>query len=102
MARTSVTGTSVGGTAHTTAAGGTPRIPPPAATDKSVAVAAYRRGGRVTFPRLPAGARPYSAAERADGVRSRVYDGTATSRLPHDLGHLVVERETGDHEGFWG
>jgi hypothetical protein len=40
--------------------------------------------------------------ERPDGVRYRVYNGTATSRLPHDLGHLVVERETGDHGGFWG
>jgi hypothetical protein len=57
---------------------------------------------RVTFPRLPDGARSYSVVERPDGVRYRVSDGTATSRLPHDLGHLVVERETGDHEGFWG
>jgi hypothetical protein len=40
--------------------------------------------------------------ERPDGVRYRVRDGTATSRLPHDLGHLVVERATGDHGGFWG
>jgi hypothetical protein len=56
----------------------------------------------VTFPRLPDGSRSYSVVERPDGVRYRVYDGTATSRLPHDLGHLVVERETGDHEGFWG
>jgi len=57
---------------------------------------------RVTFPRLADGARSYSVVERPDGVRYRVYDGTATSRLPHDLGHLVVEREAGDHEGFWG
>ena len=56
----------------------------------------------MTFPRLPDGSRSYSVVERSDGVRYRVYDGTATSRLPHDLGHLVVERETGDHEGFWG
>src|SRR3954454_15647721 len=102
MARTTVTGTSVGGTAHTTGAGRTPRTPPPAATDKSVAVAAYRGEVRVTFPRLPDGARSYSVVERPDGVRYRVFDGTATSRLPHDLGHLVVEREAGDHAGFWG
>ena len=70
--------------------------------DKSVAAAAYRRDVRITFPRLPDGSRSYSVVERSDGVRYRVNDGTATSRLPHDLGHLVVERETGDHEGFWG
>ena len=40
--------------------------------------------------------------ERSDSIRYRVYDGTATSTLPHDLGHLIVERETGDHGGFWG
>ncbi len=56
----------------------------------------------MTFPRLEDGARSYSIVERSDGVRYRVYDGTATSRLPHDLGHLIVERETGDHGGFWG
>ena len=56
----------------------------------------------MTFPRLPDGLRSFSVAERRDGVRYRVSDGTATSRLPHDLGHLVVERTTGDHGGFWG
>ena len=56
----------------------------------------------MTFLRLSDGARSYSVVERRDGVRYRVYDGTATSRLPHDLGHLIVERETGDHGGFWG
>ena len=56
----------------------------------------------MTFPRLQDGARSYSVVERSDGVRYRVYDGTATSTLPHDLGHLIVERETGDHGGFWG
>lgn len=56
----------------------------------------------MTFPRLEDGARSYSIVERSDGVRYRVYDGTATSTLPHDLGHLVVERETDDHGGFWG
>lgn len=56
----------------------------------------------MTFPRLPDGSRSYSVAERRDGVRYRVFDGTATSRLPHDLAHLVVERTTRDHGGFWG
>ena len=56
----------------------------------------------MTFPRLSDGARSYSIVERSDGVRYRVYDGTAASTLPHDLGHLIVERETGDHGGFWG
>jgi hypothetical protein len=51
---------------------------------------------------LPDGARSYSVVERRDGVRYRVFDRTASSRLPHDLGHLVVERATGDHGGFWG
>ena len=91
--------------------GGTPDRPPspPAAAafpvlaaSKPVAAATYRRGVRVTFPRLTDGTRTYSVVERGDGVRYRVYDGTATSRLPHDLGHLIVERETGDHGGFWG
>ena len=56
----------------------------------------------MTFPRLTDGSRSYSVVERPDGVRYRVFDGTATSRLPHDLGHLVVERAIGDHGGFWG
>jgi hypothetical protein len=45
-----------------------------------------------------------------DGVHVTRRDGTATSwdfpsygdRLPHDLCHLVVERELGLAEGFWG
>ena len=56
----------------------------------------------MTFPRLEDGARSYSVVERSDGVRYRVFDGTATSTLPHDLGHLIVERETDHHGGFWG
>lgn len=75
---------------------------PPVESDKPVATTSYRRGVRVTFPRLADGCRSYSVVERSDGVRYRVFDGTATARLPHDLGHLVVERETGDHGGFWG
>ena len=77
-------------------------LPGGLAAGKLVAAATYRRGMRVTFPRLTDGTRTYSIVERGDGVRYRVYDGTATSRLPHDLGHLIVERETGDHGGFWG
>lgn len=57
---------------------------------------------QVTFPRLADGARAYSIIERADGVSYRVYEGVAGSTLPHDLVHLVVERETGDDGGFWG
>jgi len=85
-----------------------PRRRPPGAplplveSDKPVATTSYRRGVRVTFPRLADGSRSYSVVERSDGVRYRVFGGTATARLPHDLGHLVVERETGDHGGFWG
>ena len=56
----------------------------------------------MTFPRLADGSPVLQRRRAAGRVRYRVYDGTATSRLPHDLGHLIVERETGDHGGFWG
>ena len=92
------------GTAGVTSRGGGLPVPPfrLVESDKPVATTSYRRGVRVTFPRLADGSRSYSVVERSDGVRYRVFGGTATARLPHDLGHLVVERETGDHGGFWG
>lgn len=59
---------------------------------------------RVTFPRLPDHQRAYALVERDDGVRYRLYGGTDPfpgSRLPHDLRHLIVERELGITDGLW-
>jgi hypothetical protein len=59
---------------------------------------------RVTFPRLPDHQRAYALVERDDGVRYRLYGGTDPfpgSRLPHDLRHLIVERELGLTDGLW-
>jgi hypothetical protein len=57
---------------------------------------------RVTFPRLPDHERGYALVERDDGVVYRLYGGTAGRRLPHDVMHLVVERELGIRDGIWG
>ena len=57
---------------------------------------------RVTFPRLPDHERAYALVERDDGVVYRLYGGTAGPRLPHDIMHLVVERELRIQDGIWG
>ncbi len=57
---------------------------------------------RVTFPRLPDHQRAYSLVERDDGVVYRRYGGMASPRLPHDIMHLVVERELRIPDGIWG
>ena len=57
---------------------------------------------RVTFPRLPNQQRAYALVERDDGVVYRLYGGTAGPRLPHDIMHLVVERELRIRDGIWG
>ena len=57
---------------------------------------------RVTFPRLPDHTRAYALIERDDGVVYQLYGGTAGSRLPHDILHLVVERELRIGDGIWG
>jgi hypothetical protein len=57
---------------------------------------------RVTFPRLPDHERAYALVERDDGVVYRLYGGPAGSRLPHDIMHLVVERELRIRDGIWG
>ena len=57
---------------------------------------------RVTFPRLPDHQRAYALVERDDGVVYRLYGGTAGPRLPHDIMHLVVERELRIRDGIWG
>jgi ribosomal-protein-serine acetyltransferase len=57
---------------------------------------------RVTFPRLPDHAPGYALIERDDGAVYQLYGGTAGSRLPHDILHLVVERELHIGDGIWG
>ena len=56
---------------------------------------------RVTFPRLPDHERAWALVERDDGVVYRLYGGTAGPRLPHDIMHLVAERELGISGGIW-
>jgi hypothetical protein len=57
---------------------------------------------RVTFPRLPDHQRGYALVERDDGVVYRLDGGMAGPRLPHDIMHLVVERELRIGDGIWG
>ena len=57
---------------------------------------------RVRFPRLPDHQRAYALVERDDGMVHRLYGGMAGSRLPHDIMHLVVERELRIRDGIWG
>jgi hypothetical protein len=56
---------------------------------------------RVTFPRLPDHERAYALVERDDGVVYRLYGGLAGPRLPHDIMHLVAERELRIRDGIW-
>jgi len=56
---------------------------------------------RVTFPRLPDHERAWALVERDDGVVYRLYGSTAGPRLPHDIMHLVVERELRIKDGIW-
>jgi hypothetical protein len=56
---------------------------------------------RVTFPRLPDRERAWALVERDDGVVYRLYGGTAGPRLPHDITHLVAERELRIKDGIW-
>jgi hypothetical protein len=58
---------------------------------------------RITFRRFPGHTAAYSVIERDDGVVYRMKEFTAPgSRLPHDLRHLIVERELAIADGFWG
>ncbi len=54
------------------------------------------------FPRLPDHQRAYALVEQDDGVVYRLYGGMAGPRLPHDVMHLVVERELHIADGIWG
>jgi hypothetical protein len=56
---------------------------------------------RVTFPRLSDCQYAYALVERDDGVRYRLYGGTAGPQLPHDVRHLIAERELGIADGVW-
>ena len=56
---------------------------------------------RVTFPRLPDHELAWALVERDDGVVYRLYGSTAGPRLPHDIMHLVVERELRIKDGIW-
>ena len=58
---------------------------------------------RITFRRFPGHAAAYSVIERDDGVVYRMKEFTSPgSRLPHDLRHLIVERELAIADGLWG
>jgi hypothetical protein len=58
---------------------------------------------RITFRRFPSGVDSYSEIERNDGAVFRMAEFTrGGARLPHDLRHLVVERELGITDGIWG
>jgi hypothetical protein len=58
---------------------------------------------RVTFPRPAEHQRGYAIVERDDGVVYRM-DGftTTTTELPHDIRHLIVERELRVSDGIFG
>lgn len=58
---------------------------------------------RVTFPRLADRQKAYSVIERDDGVvYSMASFTTMGSELPHDIRHLIVERELRISDGIWG
>jgi hypothetical protein len=58
---------------------------------------------RITFRRFPDHAAAYSVIERDDGVVYHMREFTrAGTGLPHDLRHLVAERELGIADGIWG
>jgi hypothetical protein len=58
---------------------------------------------RVTFPRLADHQRGYAVVERDDGVVYRMDGFTVMgSDLPHDVRHLIVERELRISDGIFG
>src|ERR1700753_3421936 len=58
---------------------------------------------RVTFPRLADPQRGYAVVERDDGVVYRLDSFTTMGpELPHDIRHLIVERELRVSDGIWG
>jgi hypothetical protein len=58
---------------------------------------------RIAFQRFPAHVSAYSVIERDDGVVYHLREFSRSgSGLPHDLRHLVVQRELGIADGIWG
>lgn len=58
---------------------------------------------RITFRRFPDQSSAFSVIEADNGVVYRMREFTrAGTRLPHDLRHLVAERELGIADGIWG
>lgn len=58
---------------------------------------------RITFRRFPDDANSYSLIERDDGVVYAMAEFTRPGTgMPHDLRHLVTERELGIADGIWG
>jgi hypothetical protein len=58
---------------------------------------------RVTFPRLADHQRGYAVVERDDGVVYRMDSFTVMGpELPHDVRHLIVERELRVSDGIFG
>jgi hypothetical protein len=57
---------------------------------------------RVTFPRLADHQKGYSVIERDDGVVFRMDGAIMGAGLPHDLRHLIVERELRVADGIFG
>ena len=57
---------------------------------------------RVTFPRLADHQRGYAVVERDDGVVYHLHGFINGPELPHDIRHLIVERELRVSDGIWG
>jgi hypothetical protein len=57
---------------------------------------------RVTFPRLADHQEGYSVIERDDGVVYGMRGTIMGPELPHDIRHLIVERELRVSDGIWG
>ena len=57
---------------------------------------------RVSFPRLADHQRGYAVIERDDGVVYHLHGFINGPELPHDIRHLIVERELRISDGIWG
>jgi len=57
---------------------------------------------RLTFPRLADHEIAYAVVELDNGLVYLLRGGPAGTALPHDIRHLIVERELGIVDGIWG
>jgi len=57
---------------------------------------------RLTFPRLADHEMSYAMVELDHGLVYLLRGGPAGTALPHDIRHLIVERELGIVDGIWG